>query len=121
MKDKILEVLEKRDELQKEILELIGYKSNDNSRIEYSEDGWLVQNDELYFTEDDSIYENYDEFWENGDYYCYTISSYSSKGEELYMKRLNDITIIMAYPVDSSYYETTIFILDNTNEIKHEN
>jgi hypothetical protein len=114
MKERIIETLKKRDELQKEILELIGYGSNDDSYIQMSDEYWYISNDNIMFIDNvlDPIVA-----LEEGEYYSYTISSYSAKGKKLFMKRLDDITIVMAYQDDDSYYNTKIYILDNKNEI----
>lgn len=118
MKERILKALSERDKIQKEILELIGYGSGDNSWIEWNDDEkWSMYKDDLYFIEDD-YKDDVEEALENGNYYRYTISSYSSKGEKLFMKELEDITIIMAYPEEESYDNTTIYILNNKNKVE---
>ena len=111
MKD-IIEMLKVRDKLQKRVLDLIGYGSDDNSPIEKFEGSWSQVDDELYLLDGD-----HPKAWEEGDYYTYTISSYSAKGEKLYVGEEDGFTFIMAYPEDCCYDETTIFMLDNNKNV----
>ena len=57
---------------------------------------------------------------EEGECYSYTISSLGAKGEELFMKELEDVTIIMAYPDDSRWDDTTFYILDNKKRFEYD-
>ena len=105
MLERIEKTLKERDDLTNEILEIIGYGSTNNSYIDmdFIDKRWDINNDELYLeTEDD-------------DYYAYTISSYSAKGEKLYMGEKDGLTFIMGYCSDDSYSDTTLFILKNEN------
>ena len=106
MLERIEKTLKERDDLTNELLKIIGYGSTDNSYIDmdFIDRKWDINGDELYLeTEDD-------------DYYAYTISSYSAKGEKLYMGEKDGLTIVMGYCSEDSYSDTTIFVLRNENK-----
>lgn len=106
----ILELLKVRDELQDKVIKIIGYGSSDDSPIEFEEGYWILDGDELLILEKDEEPNNsYDE----GMYYGFTVSSYSSKGEKLYIGEQDGYTFVMAYPMDDRYDNTTIFMLNN--------
>ena len=105
MLERIEKTLKERDDLTKEILEIIGYGSGDNSYIDmdFIDRKWDINGEELYLETDDD------------DYYQYTISSYSAKGEKLFMGEKDDLTFVMGYCSEDSYSDTTLFILKNEN------
>lgn len=107
MLERIEKVLKERDDLTNEILEIIGYRSSNNSYIdmEFIDRKWDINDDELYLATE-----------EGDDYYAYTISSYSAKGEQLFMGEKDGITLVMGYCSDDSYSDTTIFVLRNENK-----
>ena len=105
MLERIEKTLKERDDLTKEILEIIGYGSTDNSYIDmdFIDKKWDINGEELYLeTEDD-------------DYYVYTISSYSAKGEKLYVGEKEGLTFVMGYASEDSWDESCIFVLKNEN------
>ncbi len=107
MIEKILSHIKESKIIHNDIMKLIGYDSYNNSPIEKNDSPWGMSNDEL-------------RIFTNGncdDYYCYTISSYSAKGEKLFMGKSDGYYFIMAYPSDESYSNTTIFVFNERNKV----
>lgn len=113
---KIIEMMKIKNQLQTKVLNLIDYNSDDNSPIVEENCYWAIEDDELILIEAETS-EDVEEMIDNGDYYVHTISSYSAKGEKLYLGEEDDFTFVMAYPQDESYDNTTIFMLDNNKKI----
>ena len=105
------ELLKYRDILQERVLNLIGYGTGNNFPIELDEDVyWIMEGDKLLFLDANEEPNN---AYEECMYCVHTVSSYSSKGEKFYTGEEDGYTFVMAYPEDSSYEETTIFMLNN--------
>ena len=108
---RIENITKEYDILRDELLKLIDYGSEDGSVIELRLDQkWSFYRDELYIYDGDDV----------DDYYGFTISSYSARGKKLYLYSNEDNTIIMAYPMDGDYYNTCIYIFENSNKKDHE-
>jgi len=73
--------------------------------MEFIDRKWDINDDELYLATEDG-----------DDYYAYIISSYSAKGEQLYIGEKDGLTIVMGYISDDSWDETSIFVLRNENK-----
>ncbi|MCK9477606.1 MAG: hypothetical protein M0R46_16950 [Candidatus Muirbacterium halophilum] len=110
--NEIKEMLDAQQKLRDKVLSVIGYDSYDDSPIELNdEDEWQLDGEELYIAVENMPME---EALEEGEYYGYTVSSYSMKGEKLYTGEIDDHTIVMAYPQDEMWDDTRIYILNNT-------
>lgn len=109
---KLDSLLKQNKSLMKLIGETIGYSSDINETINdsYKSLKWSLDRDTL------QIHENLDE--DSDDYYEYTVSSYSAKGERLYMGEIGDLTLLMAYPSHERYDDTEIIILKTQNKIE---
>lgn len=111
MIEKILKHIKDSKRIHKDIMDLIGYEGYSGSPIETRDLPWRIGSDKYS--------DNLRLFTDTNcdDYYDYTISSYSAKGEKLFMTQLEGYYIIMAHPTDESYYNTTIFVLDEVNKV----
>jgi len=88
-----------------EILTFIGYGSAGYYEIDIDKNSsWSIYNDELVISIGDDVY-------------SYTISSYSSKGEKLYMNSDDEYTYVMCYPEYDNWENATIIILKNLNQV----
>lgn len=72
----------------------------------------VVEVDTLFKIEGDDLEIKLDEDW-----YYYTISSESMDGDRLFYKEVDGLFIIDAYPSDSSWDDTSLFILDAKNKL----
>jgi len=98
---KVVDNLYNYRESVQEVLEFIGYGSNEFFEIELALDyKWYVSSEELYFDYDGELYIN-------------TISSYSALGKKLYMNSDSEYTYIMNYNDFDGYELATIMIFDN--------
>jgi hypothetical protein len=101
--------------LRNELLKIMNLSYDDSSLIEFIPNNWICEENTLHIN--DCIVDNSNDFY-NSDYYNYNISSLASKGNTLYKGETNGYTIVMAYPEEGNWDDTTIFILDNKLEIK---
>lgn len=115
MIEKIINHVRESERIHLEIMNLIGPKfggmplgERNTSPIEdYRRFPWGISRTELRIFKDGNC----------DDYFCYTISSYSDKGEFLYMKEIEDQFIVMAYPDGEPYSNKTIFIFDKNDKV----
>lgn len=107
MIEKILSHIKESKIIHKDIMKLIGYDGYNNSPLEKNDSPWGMSSDELRIFTDGNC----------DDYYSYTISSYSARGKQLFMGETDGYCVIMAYPSDESYENTTIFIFDEKNKV----
>jgi hypothetical protein len=93
-------------DFQKLVGEAIGYGDLDCTIIDdYINDKWSIEDDCL------TIFDSEDE----EDYYEFTISSYSSKGEKLFCGAVNDLFLIMCY--QDRWENADVLILKNENKL----
>lgn len=115
MIEKIINHVQESENIHSDIMNLIGPRFGGTPLVErnispiedYRKFPWGISKTELRIFTDG----NCDDYW------CYTISSYSAKGEMLYMKEIEDHFIVMAHPDDESYSNTTIFIFSKNNRV----
>ena len=110
MLEKIKIHLGGREDINKGLRKIIKHCGDDeDSPIEILEGDWSIEGDSLHIQEGDTPLDE--------DYYSYTISSLGAKGEELFMGEKDGYTYVMAHPEDGSWSDTTIFVLNNKNQI----
>ena len=109
-KQTLEEYLKINKDLREIIFKSMGFKFIDwESPIEYEPDTKFsidIANCELVFYDKDN------------EAYYYNTSSIGMKCEEIYLTEIDDKVVIMAYPEDGSWSNTTIFILNKENQIK---
>jgi hypothetical protein len=111
MIEKVLNHIKESKVVHKDIMKLIGYDSYNNSPVEKNDSPWGIgsgkYSDNLRIFTDGNC----------DDYYDYTISSYSAKGEQLFMGESGGYYVVMAHPSGESYSNTTIFVLNERNKV----
>lgn len=107
MKDKILAYLKEREIINNELTKIMGY-CDDSPIYDELDKRWCV-------TADDFRIEVDGETSLEDDYYGYTISSLSAKGEKLFMGELDGVVYIMAY--SENWRETEIFMLSKDKQV----
>lgn len=108
-------LLDSHKRLYELIRKIINYEQVDDSPIAvYLDEPWFIDNTKLVILFDDEEFEGFEQWYE----YHYTISSLGTKGKELYMGVHTDYTVIMAYPEDGNWEDSSIFILSNEKQIK---
>ena len=102
--------IEQRDLYWKKISDLIGCNI-ENNVIDYRLDSkWNIVDDELYI-----------DLNNNADYFLFTVSSYSAKGDQLFKGESDGLLYVMAYDEDDFSDNTCVFVLDLNNHYKELN
>ena len=99
----IKEKLELHTALMNDISEIIGYGDSIlDSGIDKCENNWDITHDDTLLIETEK----------GTDYWEFIISSYSSKGDKLYIGDQDGLVFIMGYDEQDGYSNASIFILD---------
>jgi len=116
---KVIEYLDLQYDLKQEIAELIGYGQSLDCAIEdWRLHYWYVDGDQLLVF-DKRPPENWlkDDWLDDADFWEYTISSYSARGERFFRSEQDNYTFIMAYPEDSSWSYANVLVLRNGKQV----
>lgn len=93
------------DKIRREILDVIGYKSKDDSilirEVKY---GWRIENGTLYLWPDPED--------DPDDYFSMEVSSYGAMGQKEFYGVKDELMFVMCYNEERHPEETEIYILD---------
>ena len=111
MLERIQKHIQERDSIVNDLNDIMGHC--DDSPIEIEIDSqWSQDGDSLWISADGKPIDE--------DYYAYTVSSFSARGEELFMGEKDGLTYVMAYSEEGRWQDTYIFILSNKNKVERD-
>jgi len=115
LKERTIAFFENKGKMAKDVAELIGYGSGlDDEQFE----NWL----EWYWHIDGDVLRVFEEkpgpdWFNDGEYYEYNISSFAAKGEKYFMGSKDGLTFVMGYNDEQRTSEANVHALDDSNKV----